>query len=540
MKKLLIIAGAVLGLLILIVALVPLLISGETFRPMLEAQATKALGRETKIGSLSISLLSGGAKAEDLSIADDPAFSPQPFVTAKSVSIGVELMPLIFHKKLNVTGITIGEPQVRLIQNKKGIWNYSSFGTTAEKPVTPPEPSAPLNLSVQQVKIDNGRVVHLREGQIGKPLEFQAVNVTVGPISTGVAVPLKVDLKVAGGGTLALQGQVGPPDEKDTTRTHFDLKATIKKLDLEHSGLLGPNPAVAAIADFDGAMRSNGKIVGMKGKLTADKARFSAKAPQAPKPIEIDIDTAYELAQHEGAVHSMTLHSGAAALRITGSFNLAGETPSLNAHATGDAMPVDDLQALLPSFGVVLPSGARLQGGTLKVTLSVSGTAARPLGTGSVALENTKLVGYDLATQMKTLSALAGIKGAQDTAIQLFGSNLDSGPEGVKATGLKLVVPALGELAGDGTVSPNNDLDFTMVANVNPSAGVIGGLSAVTGAATGQGGLPFKIAGTAAKPSFKPDIGRFVKQKFEPSNALQPGQLSDTVKGLGKLFGKQK
>ncbi len=540
MKKLLIIAGVLLGVLILVVILVPLLISGESFRPMLEAQATKALGRETKIGALSISLLSGGAKAEDLSIADDPAFASQPFVTAKSLSIGVELMPLIFSKKLNVTGITISEPQVRLIQNKKGIWNYASLGAAGEKAAAPPSSGAPLNLSVQKVKIDSGRVVIVEEGQTAKPVELQAVNATVGPISSGVAVPLNLDLKVAGGGTLALQGQVGPPDEKDATRTPFNLKATIKKLDLEHSGLLGPNPAFAALADFDGSTQSDGKTVRMKGKLTADKARFSANSPQAPKPVGIDIDTAYELAQHTGAIHSMTLHSGAAALKITGSFYLTGETPSLSAQAVGDAMPVDDLQALLPSFGVVLPSGAKLQGGTLKVALNVSGTAARPLGTGSVSLENTKLVGYDLATQMKTLSALAGIKGAQDTAIQLFGSNLDAGPEGLKATGLKLIVPALGELVGDGTVSPKNDLDFAMVANVNPSAGIIGGLSSITGAATGQGGLPFKIAGNAAKPRFVPDIGRFVKQKFQPANAVQPGNLADTVKGLGKLFGKQK
>ena len=540
MKKLLIGACAVLGVLVLVVALVPLLISGESFRPMLEAQAKKALARETKIGALSISLLSGGAKAENLSVADDPAFGAQPFLTAKSVSIGVELMPLIFHRKLNVTGITIVEPQVRLIQNRRGLWNYASLGANVEKPATPSAAETPLNLSIQQVKLDNGRITVLDEGQSGKPIEFQSLNATVGPITPKTAVPLKLDLKVAGGGTLALQGQAGPADETDATRTPFDLKATIEKLDLERSGLLGPNPAFAALADFDGGFRSNGKTVQVKGKFKADQARFSANSPRAPKPVEVDVDTAYALARHTGTIQSMTLRAGAAALRIGGSYDLSGETPALNAHVAGAGLPVDDLQALLPSFGIVLPAEAKLQGGTLKLDLNVSGTAARPLGTGSVALENTKLVGYDLATQMKTLSALAGLKGAHDTAIQLFGSNLDAGPQGLKATGLKLVVPALGELTGDGTVSPKNDLDFTMVANINPDAGIIGGLSAITGAATGQGGLPFKIAGTSDKPRFVPDVGRFVKQKFGTAGATPQGNLADTVKGLGKLFGKQK
>jgi AsmA protein len=539
-KKFLLVSGIVFGILVLLAALVPFLVNGESFRPMLEAQASKSLGRQTKVGSLSISLFSGGAKAEDLSIADDAAFSKQPFVTAKSLAIGVELIPLIFSRKLNVTGITIREPQVRLIQNRKGVWNYASLGAKTEKPEKAPAAKTPLNLSIERVKLESGRVTVVQEGQSAKPIEFQDVNATLGPIAPKSTVPLKVDLKVAGGGTLALQGQAGPADDADATRTPFDLKATIEKLDLEHSGLLGPAPAFAAVTDFNGSLRSNGKTVAVKGKLKADKARFSINSPQSPKPVEIDIDTAYELARHTGAIQSMTLRTGAAALRIAGNYDLSGETPSLGIRASGNSLPVDDLQALLPSFGIVLPSGAKLQGGTLKLDLNVSGTTARPVGQGSVALENTKLTGYDLATQMKTISALAGLKGEHDTAIQLFGAGLDAGPDGLKVNGLKLVVPALGELTGDGTVSPKNDLNFAMVAAVNANAGVIGGLSSIASGFTGQNGIPFKVSGTSAKPRFLPDVGRMVKQKFGATGSTQQGNLADTVKGLGKLFGKKK
>ena len=49
---------------------------------------------------------------DDLSISDDPKFSSGPFLTAKKVRVGVELMPLIFSKQLNVTEISIVNPQV--------------------------------------------------------------------------------------------------------------------------------------------------------------------------------------------------------------------------------------------------------------------------------------------------------------------------------------------------------------------------------------------------------------------------------------------
>lgn len=43
------------------------------------------------IGDLKLSILSGGVSADDLAIADDPAFSGGPFVRAKSLKVGVEL-----------------------------------------------------------------------------------------------------------------------------------------------------------------------------------------------------------------------------------------------------------------------------------------------------------------------------------------------------------------------------------------------------------------------------------------------------------------
>ena len=87
MKRIAIILGALMALLLVgAVAAATFLIDPNHFRPMLEPELTQALGREVKLGDLKLSILSGSVTANDLSIADDPAYSRKPFVQAKSLA----------------------------------------------------------------------------------------------------------------------------------------------------------------------------------------------------------------------------------------------------------------------------------------------------------------------------------------------------------------------------------------------------------------------------------------------------------------------
>src|SRR5260370_23526134 len=106
-KRLLLIAGIVVGLFVLVLVLVPLLINVDSYRPDLETKLSTALGRTVHIGKLEASLLSGGAKASDISISDDPAFNKDPFLKCSSVQVGLELLPLIFSKQVRVTSLSI-------------------------------------------------------------------------------------------------------------------------------------------------------------------------------------------------------------------------------------------------------------------------------------------------------------------------------------------------------------------------------------------------------------------------------------------------
>src|SRR5258708_35078893 len=98
MNKALKIVLIIVGVLVVIVLVAPFLIPVNQFRPTIEEKASAALGRKVKLGNLSLSLISGSIAADNISIGDDPKFSSAPFLTAKSLNVGVEMLPLIFSK----------------------------------------------------------------------------------------------------------------------------------------------------------------------------------------------------------------------------------------------------------------------------------------------------------------------------------------------------------------------------------------------------------------------------------------------------------
>ena len=110
MKRALKILAVVVVILVVAAVALPFLIDVNVFRPTIETDLSAALGRQVKVGNLRLSILSGSVAADDLSIADDPAFSKDPFIRAKALGVGVELIPLIFSKQLKVTDLTIEEP----------------------------------------------------------------------------------------------------------------------------------------------------------------------------------------------------------------------------------------------------------------------------------------------------------------------------------------------------------------------------------------------------------------------------------------------
>jgi AsmA protein len=214
MKRALMWIGIGVGVLIVAAVALIFLIDANRFRPTLESRLSEALQRNVKLGNLSLSIFAGSFEANDLEIAEDPAFGKVPFLRAKALRIGVELKPLIFSHQLNVTGITIEKPEITLLQTPAGNWNYSSLGTSTSAPAKPESKATTaaaggLALTVHRLNINDGRLTIGRTSINWKPLVLDEVNLEVLEFSPTSNFPFSLSTKVKGGGAIKLDGKAG-------------------------------------------------------------------------------------------------------------------------------------------------------------------------------------------------------------------------------------------------------------------------------------------------------------------------------------------
>jgi len=343
-----------------------------------------------------------------------------------------------------------------------------------------------------------------------------------------------------GGGSANVSGKAGPINPQDAAKTPVEGSVKVNNMDLATSGFIDPRSGIGGLADFEGTLNSNGSQAKAVGQVTCNKLKLFPKGSPAPKAVTIKYAANADLDKQAGTITEGDVALGRAVAHLTGGFQTEGETQAVNLRLNAPDMPVDELEAMLPALGVVLPSGSKLQGGTLSTELAISGPIDKLVIAGPVRLANSKLAGFDLGSKLGALSAFTGkAPASRDTSIQNASLSAHIAPEGTRADEINLTVPPIGVITGAGTVSPAGALDFRMLAKLE--GGVAGGLTQKAGLGRGTGeGIPFSIHGTTSNPSFVPDVAGVAGSvaKGAVQNAVSGGTKG--VGGLGGLLGKKK
>jgi AsmA protein len=524
------------GLAVVAVASIPLFVNANTFRPAIEKQLTATLGRNVRFGDLSLMPFSGSLVAKDLSVADDPNFSTAPFLTAKELRIGISLRRLIFSRQVVVHSFQIESPQITMIRAGDGTWNFSSIGRLATSSVLArgaaanaisgiPKGLAPKlsDISVGRIFIEDGRAVISSLPAHGQPRVYEHVDFAARNFSFGSQFPFEVSANLPAGGAIRVAGHAGPINPSDAASSPFDAQIFVKRLDPVVAGLLDASAGISLLADMDIHAASDGQTLITSGTVHLQHLKLRKAAVAEPKPLDLAFSGTHRLKENSGRIEDAAVQIGGAAIHANGTYQFAAsgaEDPLLNLKLAGQRLPIDQVEPLMYAAAMRLPNGSMLKGGTLSMSLAITGRANALVITGEIALDNTRLVGYDIGSKVHGIAALSGSKTGNTTDIEKVRVMVRITNAGVVADKIDAVIPAVGEITGSGTVSPDDRLDFNLVAKVTSAKGIgrfgVGLLTKLNGSggASGNGsGVPLRVTGTPDDPYITTDVGGIIRKK---------------------------
>jgi AsmA protein len=220
---------------------------------------------------------------------------------------------------------------------------------------------------------------------------YKNVELKATDVATTNNFPITFSMEGPGGGTMKIDGKVGPVDPKDAAFTPQDVKLTINNLNLASTGFLDPSLGLAGLVDIDAGLKSQGGKMSMKGKLTLSKAVLVQGGKPSGVPAIINFDTVYDLAAGSGMLNPSTLNIGNAKSNLSGTYKSVGDDFVVDMKIDGQGLPATDLESFLPALGVNLPSGSRLSAITLSTNLHVTGPTNKLMTDGNIGPFNGKL-----------------------------------------------------------------------------------------------------------------------------------------------------
>ncbi|MGH9521661.1 MAG: AsmA family protein, partial [Terriglobales bacterium] len=417
MRKLVIAVAIILALIIAVLVIVPLVVDANQYHGVVQAQLQKALGRPVSFGQMHFSLTPPSLKLDDLKIGESPRFGQGQFATAHSVDVSVKLWPLI-HKQVDIRSLSLDQPQVQLIKDAKGVWNFSTLGSSEAAPpsgtaanTTPPatagntaKPSAgnaPSSsgsgntLALGKLAITNGQVT-IEDRTTNSRATYNNIDLTLNNFAPGKPFSFDAALHLPGSGNeaLKLSGTAGPMADQ-VTNTPFDGQlefdqvsiASLEKLSgTSMKGTSGTLTGKMSARNQQGTLAAEGSLRLTDGTINNVKLDY---------PVTLDFKANDQLQPDRIHIDNASLHLGPTPISIAGDVN-AGSTPAqLALKLALKNADIQEVARLASSFGVAVAPGMQVSGG-IDADLRANGPANAPALNGTLNASNVRVSGSGL------------------------------------------------------------------------------------------------------------------------------------------------
>lgn len=417
MRKAAIIIGIIIAVIIGILLVAPLFINVNQYRPQIQSELQQRLGRKVTFGNLHLRLLTPRLRVDNLTISDDPRFSSgRPFAQAQELDVSVALLPLI-SKKIEVNSLTLQQPDIELVRNAQGVWNFSTIGQAggatqpqprvprqpapAQKPAPPNQPSSQQNagaFELKNLRISAGQIA-ITDYQKRQPRTlYNNIDLSLSNFAPGKPFSVSATVHLPGAGTqvVSLDGTGGPINQSNMVATPFDGDLKLQQVALSAAQKFLNTPTLAGT---DATLSGGVKIRNQAGNL-ASRGTLKLQNPvihgiALGYPISADYDISDDLNSGVLNISKATLQLGSTPLSIAGNMNMKTTPAQVNVQLRASDVSLGEVARLASAMGVAFAPGMNING-RLNADVHAQGTTTSPALNGTISARNLNISGKGL------------------------------------------------------------------------------------------------------------------------------------------------
>jgi AsmA protein len=550
-----IVIGCIVAVLIAAAIALWLIVNPNDYKGRIEAAVQTSTGRSLALtGNIRLSLFPSLAlELGPASLGNPPGFSSsQPFASLQRVSLHVHVLPLLHHR-LDVGRVEIDGLDLRLLKNAQGQGNWAMPAGKTRPPPAQRSGASQMTLGgVAAVVISDSRFSY-------QDMVADHVNVDIGHVAAGIAVPMKWNLNLttaSGAHPIVLSGNATLQyDAKSAHLTGLDARIddstvrgnaavtnlttgslgfdlSIDRIDLDRylgtapksAQVPAPAPPTAPGQPPTQLPTSALKTLQLNGKLAIGNAIV-----RGMKVSQVAVG----LAADNGVLHikpaAAELYGGTSTGDIT--VDARGAVPELDLN---ESLTGIDVQPLLTDFAKL----SRVSGhGNITINVTAHGDTTPALvssldGHAALNITNGAIQGINLwsaingAVALVQRQSLPAQSGGNNTPFNVFKAAADLA-NGVATT--KDLTIASGDLSVTGQGTANL---VTEAVNYRVNASILKGGTASPALAN----IPLIITGTMTSPSVRPDTQGLLKsvaqQQLQKQKGAAVNKLRNALKGL--------
>ncbi len=262
------------------------------------ARVSNELGRRVEVANIQAQMGWGvSVEVSGLTIADDPAFSTEPFLAANDVSVDLEFFPLL-HGEAKVVRLKLVKPDIRIVMNADGDLNLSSLGVSPEDARREAEAaqrrhakkrSSLADLSIKALSIEDGEVDFTDLSEQAAPLRVRHLDFDVTDFNASSSFGVETKFAFpAEQQNVKASGKLGPLLDNgmlDASGIPVDLTLKLDSILLdslrplaEMGSKIPPGLSIPDPASVSGTARGSfGKLaIALSTDLTANRVAYAA------------------------------------------------------------------------------------------------------------------------------------------------------------------------------------------------------------------------------------------------------------------------